>query len=397
MTTPLVQLGEVAEFVRGVTYKPEDLMANFSAGSVVCMRTANVQAQLDESDLRSIPAYIVKSPDKLLREGDILVSTANSWNLVGKCSWVPNLSYPAVPGGFIAALRADPVKIFPRYLYHWFNSPKNQADARNCGRQTTNISNMDLGRCLALQLPLPPLSEQRRISAILDKADALRAKRREAISKLDDLLHSFFLSLVADAEYWPKSALADLCADDAQITYGILQPGPDVETGVPYVRPTEIKNGEIQIGSLRRTTREIANKYLKSSLSTGDILITIVGTIGAIAVVPRELDGANITQSSARVRIDCQKADPKFVEIFLRSSLAKRQYDEARLGVAVERLNLHHVREIQVPIPPADVQRKIKDFSIIVEAIKSRHSISSENLKSFVNGLNQRAFAGGLL
>ena len=118
MSFPSVVLGEIAEFIRGVTYKPTDLMDNFSEGSIVCMRTANVQKLLDETDLLSIPRGLVRNEVKILREGDLLVSTANSWNLVGKCCWVPSLNYLATVGGFIAALRGDKTKVNLRYLYH---------------------------------------------------------------------------------------------------------------------------------------------------------------------------------------------------------------------------------------------------------------------------------------
>ncbi len=77
MSFELVKLGEVAKFIRGVSYKPNDLVENFSENSIVCMRTANVQKKLDETDMLSIPLTIVKDKTKYLQEGDILVSTAN--------------------------------------------------------------------------------------------------------------------------------------------------------------------------------------------------------------------------------------------------------------------------------------------------------------------------------
>lgn len=194
MSLEYQKLGDVADFIRGITYKPNDLVDNFSEGSIVCMRTANVQVQLKQDDLLSVPANLVKNKDKFLIEGDILVSTANSWNLVGKCCWIPKLEYSATAGGFISILRANQEKLDQRYLYHWFNSPNTQLLARNCGRQTTNISNMDLDRCLSIKIPLPPLAEQRRIASILDQADELRQKRQQAIEKLDQLLQAEFIS-----------------------------------------------------------------------------------------------------------------------------------------------------------------------------------------------------------
>ena len=80
--------------------------------------------------------------------------------------------------------------------------------------------------------------------------------------------------------------------DHAPIVYGILQPGPDQSDGVFYVRPTEIVDDEICVDRLRRTTPEIAAKYHRSTLRSGDVLISIVGTIGKVAIVPGFLDGA---------------------------------------------------------------------------------------------------------
>src|SRR5687767_14924727 len=125
--------------------------------------------------------------------------------------------------------------------------------------------------------------------------------------------------------------------------YGILQPGPEIEGGVPYVRPTEIDDDRIKLEEIKRTTPEIASQYRRATLRTGDLLITIVGTLGKIAVVPPQLDGANITQSSARIRLAAKVADARYVRQVLRSPVAIQQYNYHRLGTGVPRLNIHHV------------------------------------------------------
>ena len=115
-------LRTVARFIRGITFKPDDKVEPGTRDSAVCMRTKNVQADLDESDLIAVPIHFVKREEQFINESDILVSTANSWNLVGKCSWVPKLKYVATAGGFISILRADQQEVFPRYLFYWFSS-----------------------------------------------------------------------------------------------------------------------------------------------------------------------------------------------------------------------------------------------------------------------------------
>lgn len=89
MTYPTAQLGDVADIIRGITFKPDDLISVDETGAVVCFRTKNVQAQLDQDDLIAIPKSFVRRKDQFVGQHDILVSSANSWNLVGKCSYVP--------------------------------------------------------------------------------------------------------------------------------------------------------------------------------------------------------------------------------------------------------------------------------------------------------------------
>jgi type I restriction enzyme, S subunit len=182
-------------------------------------------------------------------------------------------------------------------------------------------------------------------------------------------------------------SLSEICDLNAPITYGILQPGPDVPGGVPYVRPSEIKDGEIEVSSIRRTSPAIADRYKKSSIKAGDILITIVGTIGHIAVVPDSLTGGNITQSSARIRVSSPKADREYIKNFLRSDLAKRQYDEHRLGVAVPRLNLHHVRDLEIPLPPLAEQKRIAGILDAADALRAKRRAALAQLDALAQSL----------
>lgn len=363
------------------------------------MRTANVQKELQQSDLLSIPRELVKSENKMLREGDLLVSTANSWNLVGKCCWVPALRYPATAGGFIAVLRGQPEKVDLRYLYHWFSSPDTQVDARNCGRQTTNISNMDIGRCLALRIPLPPLAEQRRIAAILDKADALRAKRREAIAKLDQLLQSVFLDMFGDPAGNPKgfpiAPLADAVSEARPITYGILKPGPDFDGGVPYIRVVDIQRGTVSSKTVRRTSPDIAKAYKRSTVRTGDVLMSIRGHVGRIGVVPSDLDGANITQDTARISVG-----PEFNPVYVRDALNSRaiqtHMQRFTRGAAVKGINLKDVREIPLPVPPTEEQERYARLAANIEALKIQSEMQAASIADLFAGLQQMAFAGTL-
>jgi type I restriction enzyme S subunit len=174
---------------------------------------------------------------------------------------------------------------------------------------------------------------------------------------------------------WDSVRLKEICNDDAPIMYGILQPGPEIDGGVPYVRPSEIDNGTIKLNEVKYTSPGIALKYKRSTLKPGDLLITIVGTLGKIAEVPDELDGANITQSSARIRLNADIACKDYIRHYLRSNYANQQYNWHRLGTGVPRLNIHHVRDLQIPLPPLSEQKRIADILNKADAIHCKRQI----------------------
>ncbi|MBU2073664.1 MAG: restriction endonuclease subunit S [Actinobacteria bacterium] len=171
-----------------MTFKPDDK----NSDGVGVMRTKNVQEVLDLSDIIRISPAHVKRKEQYLQPGDILISSANSWYAVGKACWVPELDEPLAIGGFVTALRPRAGAVDARYLYRWFTSPRTQATLRSFSNKTTNISNLNLKLAAAMPVPLPTPTEQRRIAAILDHADTLRAKRRQILVHLDALTGSIF-------------------------------------------------------------------------------------------------------------------------------------------------------------------------------------------------------------
>lgn len=397
MSLEYQKLGDVADFIRGITYKPNDLVDNFSEGSIVCMRTANVQVQLKQDDLLSVPANLVKNKDKFLIEGDILVSTANSWNLVGKCCWIPKLEYSATAGGFISILRANQEKLDQRYLYHWFNSPNTQLLARNCGRQTTNISNMDLDRCLSIKIPLPPLAEQRRIASILDQADELRQKRQQAIEKLDQLLQATFIDMFGDPVDNLKEletvALLDLCK---KVTDGTHQSPKWTTKGIPFLFISNIVDGEIDYSSQKFIDQATYDSLTKSTkIELNDILYTTVGSYGNVARVKSDQLFC-FQRHIAHIKPDFDKINPKFLEKMLSSYGVRRQADRLVRGVAQKTLNLKDLKEIIVFNIPLVEQNHFVQKCEVIESLKIKSKLALNQADDLFKSLQNQAFSGNL-
>jgi len=156
------RFGNICIVERGITFPASAKETLPFDGGIVCLRTTNVQAEVDWSDLLYISEEYVKSDAKILRVDDILISMANSYALVGKVALVNSVPFPATFGGFIAAIRRYG-DIHPRFLYLALTSPYIQAVFRESSSQTTNIANISLRTMYPMLFPLPPLAEQQRI------------------------------------------------------------------------------------------------------------------------------------------------------------------------------------------------------------------------------------------
>lgn len=159
---------------------------------------------------------------------------------------------------------------------------------------------------------------------------------------------------------WCRSNLEAVTDPKRPICYGILMPKENVSNGVPYVKVRDIKGGRVVLESLHRTSPEIASKYKRSSLRAGDLLLSIRGTYGRVAPVPKELDGGNITQDTARLAIVLEVA-PKFIAYQLISNSVQNYFKQVARGVAVKGVNIADVKLTPIRLAPLSEQRRITD------------------------------------
>lgn len=194
------RLGNICEIVRGVTFPSSKKQTSRVSGAVACLRTSNVQAEIDWDDLIFIDAEFVGREDQWVQKGDTMISMANSYELVGKVALVRDVKERATFGGFIAAVR--PHVLEPDYLYLVLRSPYMQARMRVTASQTTNIANISLGGMRPIPTPIPPKEEQSRIVAKVDELMALCDKleaQQQARRKLQNALRQSTLQAVASA------------------------------------------------------------------------------------------------------------------------------------------------------------------------------------------------------
>ena len=149
----------------------------------------------------------------------------------------------------------------------------------------------------------------------------------------------------------------DLVPGDAPIVYGIVQPRTNVEHGVPYVRGLDLQEGYIDIDQLWSTSPDVAERYKRSELAAGDVLLNIIRHT-RVAVVPPALEGANIARATARLRPN-DRVTSAYLAHWLSSASAQNWLQSRMHGIDMPVLNLRDVRELPVPLPPLSVQQEM--------------------------------------
>lgn len=266
---------------------------------------------------------------------------------------------------------------------------------------------------------LAPLPLQQRIAEILSTVDKAIEQTEALIAKTQQikagLMHDLFTrGVTADGQLrppreeapqlykesplgwipkeWDYATLNDLVNPSRPIVYGILMPGQGHPGGIPVIKVKDVIDGEVRAGNLLLTSPQIDANYQRSKVRPRDILLTIRGTVGRLAQVPPFLDGANITQDTARIAIAAGL--PEFYRYYLETPCPRRHFDINTLGQAVQGINLRDVRTTPVPVVPDDEQLKIAER---VASIVSSERTEREHLAKLTQakqGLMQDLLTG---
>lgn len=190
---------------------------------------------------------------------------------------------------------------------------------------------------------------------------------------------------------WKVHSLEELSADN--ITYGVVQPGPELLNGVPLVRGGDVKDGRIS-KTLRTISDDVSNQFARTVLRGGELLVSLVGYPGETAIASSKLAGANIARQVGLVRLN-DKVLPHYVQQYLASPGGKKVLLGGMIGSAQQVVNLSALREVDVPVPPLPEQQKIAAILTAVDDkldVIARQISATQTLKQ---GLMQTLFTRG--
>lgn len=252
-------------------------------------------------------------------------------------------------------VRAKPGLAEARYLLHFLRQNRVRADGEKRMTGSGGQRRVPAAFLQNLALPLPPISEQRRIADRLDQADLLRAKRRQALARLDDITQSIFherFEGLADA----RVSLGSVCL---RITDGTHQPPKWAAQGHPFLFVSNIVHGEIDFQTSRFISDEThAQLTERCPIESGDVLYSTVGTYGVPVVVRTDTKFA-FQRHIAHLKPNRELIHPDFLAVQLASPDLKRQADSAARGAAQKTVNLKDIRDFSVVVPAMQEQVRL--------------------------------------
>ena len=254
------------------------------------LRTNNISpdGRLDLSEIKRVPATKVQLAKYQLTPGDILFNNTNSPDLVGKTAFF-DLSGEFTFSNHMTRIRVSSTVADPRYVARFLHWAWVQGAFRALVTQWVNQAAINRSQLASVTIPLPPLSEQRRIVEILDQADHLRRLRAEADAKADRILPALFIEMFGDPasnpKSWPVQALAEL----GELDRGRSQHRPRNDPRLlgdpyPFIQTGDVANSRGYIRSYTATYSEIG--LAQSRLwPAGTVCITIAANIAATAIL----------------------------------------------------------------------------------------------------------------
>ncbi|MCM8594660.1 restriction endonuclease subunit S [Accumulibacter sp.] len=386
---PTVRLEDCAEIVSGAT--PSTSESAYWDGDV-CWATPKDLSELEGAYISDTPRKITRSglqscaatvlpPDSVLFSsrapiGHVAINTVPMATNQGFKSFVPNRE-----------------RVHAKFLYHWLRRNRPYLESLGNGATFKEVSKAVVAR---IEIPLPPLPEQRRIAEILDKADALRAKRRAALAELDTLTQSMFLEMFGDPATNPMGWPTRKVEDVAEIVSGAT-PRTDNESywdgDVNWVTPKELSGLEsMYIGETeRRITRQGLESCAASILPPGSVLFSSRAPIGHTAICAAPM----ATNQGFKSFVPRPGAlEPHFLLFWLR--LRRSFLEGLGTGATFKEVSKAVVARIELFVPPFDLQSQFAQRVVALERVRSVQREGRGQLDALFTSVQHRAFRGEL-
>lgn len=388
-----IRLGDVANVMNGKT--PSTNQHRVEGHPVLKIRDIDLFGKFRGSfDSFIDKALADKYPERQAQDGDTLILNAahNSAYVASKVYRVESAVIGAHITGEWLIVRPHAAALDSSFLKHWIGSMPMRSRLRDLVKGI-HLYPKDVA---ALKLPLPPQNEQRRVAEVLDRADALRTKRREALTCLDEFTQSVFLGMFGRGDEFPIVSLSDLLSFVTSGGRGWAK--YYAPTGSRFIRSLDVRMNKIGTDDAVYVKAPNNAEAKRTKVSEGDVLLTITGSlIGRVSAVSADLSGSYVSQHVAILRPIPDKVVPEFLSFYLslpsggQKQIANKQYGQTKPG-----LNFDQIRDFTIPDVPLTRQREFLKVVAKVQSLKSLHECQLACIEDQFASLQHRAFRGEL-
>ena len=391
MSFPKMKLGECAEIHSGST--PRTNNPDFWDGDITWVTPK------DLSKLKS--KFISKTESKITQLGFDSCSTKllpENSVLFSSRAPIGHVAINTIPmctnQGFKSFVpKAD--LLDSQYLYYWLKANKEYLQDLGVGATFKEISKTVIAN---VEIPLPPLAEQRRIASILDQADELRQKRQQAIEKLDQLLQATFIDIFGDPVSNPKGWDLKPVGEISESKLGKMLDKKKQSSEIDqykYLRNANVQWFRFDLSDVFEM--EFNEKDRKNcELKFGDVLVCEGGEPGRAAIWKNDLENCFFQKALHRVRLDMTQILPEyFVWLFWFYS-KNGGFDDHITVATIAHLTGVKMKAMQIPIPPLSMQEEFQQKVNEIEVLKTTLENSSKLFESLFSSLQNQAFNGTL-
>jgi type I restriction enzyme S subunit len=291
--------------------------------------------------------------------------------------------------------QANTKDVNPKFVYYYLSGNIHILEKGFKGAGLKHIS-----KAYISEITFPKFSrkKQDKIVQILDTADNLRQKRKEQLALLDDYLKSVFLGMFGNKKEYPRKKMSEL----AQNRKGSMRTGPFgstlrhgefVDEGIAVLGIDNAVDNEFKWKKLRYITDEKYQSLKQYTVYPGDVLITIMGTLGRSAVVPDDIPEAINTKHLACISLNTKIANSNFISYsIVNGPHVIQQLKGNTRGAIMGGLNLTIIKDLNISLPPIELQNKFADIVKQVEKTKQKMCDSLHEMDNHFNALMQRYF-----
>jgi type I restriction enzyme S subunit len=383
-----VQISQFCKTGTGGTPSRSNKMRYYENGTIPWVKSGELRENIiTQTSEHVTDAALRETSIKLVPAGALLLALYGA--TVGRLGI---LGVEATTNQAVCHIIPDPKKANVRYLFHALSNQVPNLIARGVGGAQPNISQ---GIVKELALMLPPLDEQKRIAAILDAADALRAKRRQSIAQLDALIQSTFLDLFGDPVTNPMGWKSIFVDDVCNLVRG-SSPRPQGDAryfggNVPRLMVADITRDGFKVTPIIDSLTEEGAKKSRP-VPKGTIVMAVSGNVGLVATV--QVPCCVHDGFVAFLELDRKIFDPTY--FMFQFHFLKATHENRKAGAIFQNITTTDIKRMLTALPPLPLQQK---FAAIVESIERQKTTQRAHLAeldALFAALQHRAFRGEL-